>query len=422
MTKAWNGAGVPVRASSTSQEMLPWWKSDAVHSVCTAAGRGKTRTAIVNTRFHAESCAMTEPESRQSGPPSPPKTSLIQTKRAAIQALRVMIACTVTYSITQFLNLQQGYWAVFTVLIVMQTSVGATAGMAVDRLVATIAGAVLGGAAVLLTPHEPLAIGIALIFVVGIASFASMRAPRLRNAGLTAAIVMLTHSQAVPVEVFMIDRIAEITLGGVVGVLASLFILPTRSRTVVLDRFASALDVTAQILRTLAAAVEKGEAVSATEANIGLRQSLMAAEGLLADAQRERALWLARQGISDAIPRSLWRIRNDMTYVSHLVETPFPAEVVNAIGPQAAQVLRSQAGFAEACGKAMRSGGEIDSELLTEADSSLAAAFEVFQHSEAAQSISFSDTGRLFGLDFTLGRMRQNFLDLADRIREGQGN
>lgn len=363
---------------------------------------------------------MTEPVSRQSEPPSPPKTSLIQTKRAAIQALRVMIACTVTYALSQVLNLQQGYWAVFTVLIVMQASVGATAGMAVDRLVATVAGAVLGGVAVFVTPHQPLAIGIALICVVGIASFVSGRAPRLRNAGLTAAIVMLTHSQAVPVEIFVIDRIAEITLGGVIGVLASLFILPTRSRTVVLDRFASVLDVMAQILRTLASAAEKGEAVSATEANIALRQSLVAAEALLTDAQREHALWLAKQGISDAIPRSLWRIRNDMTYVSHLLEAPFPAEVVGAIGPQAAQVLRSQAGFAEACGKALRGGDEIEPERLIEADRILEAAFDAFQHSEAAQSIGFSETGRLFGLDFTLRRMRQNFMDLADRIRESQ--
>ncbi|MGG6894361.1 FUSC family protein [Rhizobium sp. BR 315] len=363
---------------------------------------------------------MTETASRRSEPPAPPKTFSIQTKRAAIQALRVMIACTVTYGLSQLLNLQQGYWAVFTVLIVMQNSVGATAGMAVDRLVATVAGAVLGGVAVFLTPHQPLPIGIALICVVGIASFVSMREPRLRNAGLTAAIVMLTHSQAVPVEVFVIDRIAEITLGGVIGVLASLVILPTRSRTVVLDRFASALDVMAQILRTFAAAAEKGEAVSATEANIGLRQSLVAAEALLTDAQRERALWLARQGISDAIPRSLWRIRNDMTYVSHLLEAPFPAEVVAALGPQAAQVMRSQADFAQACGKALRDGSEIDSERLSEADSALEAAFEAFQNSKAAQSIGFRESGRLFGLDFTLRRLRQNFLDLADRIRESQ--
>ncbi|NLR97748.1 FUSC family protein [Rhizobium sp. P38BS-XIX] len=343
---------------------------------------------------------------------------MAQTKRAAIQALRVMIACTVTYAISQLLNLQQGYWAVFTVLIVMQASVGATAGMAVDRLVATVAGAVLGGLAVLVTPHQPVAIGVALICVVGFASFVSARAPRLRNAGLTAAIVMLTHSQSVPVEIFVIDRIAEITLGGVIGVLSSLFILPTRSRTVVLDRFASALEVMAQILRTLAAAAEKGEPVSAVEANIGLRQSLIAAEALLIDAQRERALWLARQGISDAIPRSLWRIRNDMTYVSHLVETPFPSVVVDALGPQVASVLRAQAGFAEACGKVLRAGGQIDSELLSNADNSLQEAFDAFQHSDAAQSIGFSDTGRLFGVDFTLRRMRQNFLDLADRIQE----
>lgn len=385
-------------------------------------GEGKPRTAIVSTRFQAKTCAMTDPVIRQSQPPSKPKTSLIQTKRAALQALRVMIACTITYAISQHLHLQQGYWAVFTVLIVMQASVGATAGAAFDRLVATVAGAVLGGIAVFVTPQEPLAIGIALICVVGVSSFVAVRVPRLRNAGLTAAIVMLTHSTAVPVEIFVIDRIAEITLGGVVGVLASLFILPTRSRTMVLDRFGSALDVMAQILRRLAAGVEKGEPVSATEANIALRQSLMATEALLTDAQRERAFWLTRQGISEAIPRSLWRIRNDMTYLSHIVETPFPPAIVEAIGPQAGGMLEAQARFAEACGRALRAGGEIDPDVLSAGDAAFDAAFSTLQTSEAAQSMGFSETGRLFGLDFTLRRMRQNFLDLADRIRESNVN
>lgn len=363
---------------------------------------------------------MTEPVSRQGEPASKPKASLVQTKRAAVQALRVMIACTITYAVSQLLHLQQGYWAVFTVLIVMQASVGATAGAAADRLVATVAGAVLGGIAVLLTPREPLAIGISLIFVVGLSSFAAARVLRLRNAGLTAAIVMLTHSASVPVEVFVLDRIAEITLGGVVGVLASLFILPTRSRTMVLDRFGSALDVMAQILRTLASAVEKGEPVSATEANIALRQSLMATEALLTDAQRERAFWLSRQGISEAIPRSLWRIRNDMTYVSHIVETPFPPAIVEAIGPQAAGVLEAQARFAEVCGGALRTSADIDPDVLSAGDKAFEAAFSALQNSEAAQSMGFSETGRLFGLDFTLRRMHQNFLDLADRIRESK--
>ncbi len=368
--------------------------------------------------FRTKNCVMTEPVSRQSQPPPKSTASLIQTKRAAVQALRVMIACTITYAVSQLLHLQQGYWAVFTVLIVMQASVGATAGAAVDRLVATVAGAVLGGIAIFITPQEPLAIGIALICVVGLSSFAAARVPRLRNAGLTAAIVMLTHSTAVPVEIFVIDRIAEITLGGVIGVLASLFILPTRSRTMVLDRFGSALNVMAQILRTLANAVEKGEPVSATEANIALRQSLMATEALLTDAHRERAFWLTRQGISEAIPRSLWRIRNDMTYVSHIVETPFPATIVEAIGLQAAGALKAQARFAEACGLALRTGAEIDSEMLFAGDKAFEAAFSALQTSAEAQSMGFAETGRLFGLDFTLRRMRQNFLDLADRIRE----
>ena len=100
--------------------------------------------------------------------------------------------------------------------------------------------------------------------------------------------------------------------------------------------------------------------------------------------------------------------------------TPFPPAIVEAIGPQAGQVLEAQARFAEACGRALRDGGEIDPEMLSAGDAAFEAAFSALQRSEAAQSMDFSETGRLFGLDFTLRRIRQNFLDLADRIRESK--
>jgi len=52
---------------------------------------------------------------------------------ALAQTVRVMAACLATYGLTGLLGLKQGYWAIFTVLIVMQGSLGATATAAFDR-------------------------------------------------------------------------------------------------------------------------------------------------------------------------------------------------------------------------------------------------------------------------------------------------
>jgi hypothetical protein len=55
--------------------------------------------------------------------------------------------------------------------------------------------------------------------------------PQLRVAPVTAAIVLLTDPAGAPVEQFVLDRIIEIGLGGLIGVLAMVLIFPARSHT-----------------------------------------------------------------------------------------------------------------------------------------------------------------------------------------------
>ena len=256
---------------------------------------------------------------------------------ALAQTLRVMVACLATYGLTGLLGLKQGYWAIFTVLIVMQGSLGATATAAFDRLIATIAGAVLGGVVVMATPRDPVAVGASLIVMSGVLTFAAVRQPRLRGAALTSAIVLLTRSPDIPVGIFVIDRIIEITLGGAIGVMASRFILPVRSRGAMIARFCEILTTMAQLLNAQADAVARGEALVSAEANIALRQSLVATEAVLNDARRERAMGLVREDVSDGIPRTLWRIRNGIAQISQILRTPFPP---TALAQSVAAVLR----------------------------------------------------------------------------------
>jgi uncharacterized membrane protein YccC len=340
--------------------------------------------------------------------------------QAWAQALRVMVACLVSYGLSLLLNLEHGYWAVFTALIVMQSSVGATLGAATDRLAGTIAGAALGGLAVLITPARPVEIGISLVLVVGVAGYAAARTPRLKNAGLTAAIVILTRRPEVPVDSFVLQRVLEITLGGVVGVAASRFVLPNRSRSVLFNRLAAVLKTMADMLNRQADALERGGEPPTTEASIALRKALVAAEALLADAQRERAMLLSRNDVSEALPRALWRVRNDMTHIGRFLDEPFPSIVAERLGQPAAELLRAFAAFALGAAEALTQGTAIPAEADEAASAAFEAAFAAFSQSPEARAMPFEDIGRCFGLAFALRRTRQDLHDFGDRIADTQ--
>lgn len=339
-------------------------------------------------------------------------------RAAYFQALRVMIACAVTYSTTQIAGLHQGFWAIFTVLLVMQGSVGATLRAAIDRLIATIAGAIMGGVAVLLAPPGPLYTGISLVIVAGITSVAASLNPRLRVAGLTAAVVMLTRAPDIPVFTFVTLRILEIAMGGVVGVLAMRLVLPVQASTVMVNKLGNVLKSIKELLDHQADALEKGEGYSATETNIALRTALASAEEILPDVIQEQTAKLGRPGVSDAIVRTLWRIRNDITHVSRLTDKPYSEGVLQALGTSATALIHAEGRLAEACGASLKSLESIDRDGARKCLFEFESAFKDFRNSQEASNLDFEEVGRIFGLTFAIRRLNQDFFDLADRINE----
>jgi uncharacterized membrane protein YgaE (UPF0421/DUF939 family) len=59
-----------------------------------------------------------------------------------------------SFALAQVLALPQGYWAVFTAVLVVQGSVGGSWKASVDRLVGTLLGAVYGAVIATLVPHN----------------------------------------------------------------------------------------------------------------------------------------------------------------------------------------------------------------------------------------------------------------------------
>jgi hypothetical protein len=66
---------------------------------------------------------------------------------------RMTVAGLLAYVLAEFFALPQGYWAVFSAIIVMQASVGGSVKATIDRVIGTIGGAVAGGAVGYIVPQ-----------------------------------------------------------------------------------------------------------------------------------------------------------------------------------------------------------------------------------------------------------------------------
>jgi uncharacterized membrane protein YgaE (UPF0421/DUF939 family) len=220
-----------------------------------------------------------------------PLSFLLSHRAEARHAVRVMVACAVAFALYTAFGLPQGYWAVFTTLIVMQASIGGTVGASIDRMYGTVLGAVIGGAGAALHGPGALDLGITLVTCGGLTAYIAMLSPNMKVAPVTAAIMLLSSAGKLgPLEAAFY-RVVEIGLGSVIGVAATLFIFPARSRQLVADRTGEALALMAELLSRYAAWLETAEA-EPSEALLPLNDRIRAAIGsveqAVADAERER--------------------------------------------------------------------------------------------------------------------------------------
>ncbi len=337
------------------------------------------------------------------------------------QTLRVTVAAAVAFAAYKAFGLEQGYWAIFTVLIVMQGSIGGTLSAATERMIGTFAGALLGGVAAALHPPTTLGLGLAIVLVTALGVLGASIRPPLRVAPITAVIMLLTTPPGMPVTHFVLDRIVEIGMGGVIGVLATVLVFPARSHAVVVARSVAVLERIERLLLSEAQALERGEALAPSSEHPALRQALTAVEQAMTDAERERASRLADHRIPPAIPRTLWRVRNDLVAIGGVLREPVPAQVAATLAPAAAQLLRAEAELARRCAAALSAAMPVE---RNDAAAALVAFTETFgdlRQSGVMRALDFNTVGRIFGLAFNLDGLHRDLNDLADRIDEIAG-
>ena len=332
--------------------------------------------------------------------------------------MRVTIGCLIALTAYFVFKLPQGYWAVFTVLIVTQGSIGSTLTASLDRMKGTLLGAAIGGLAVWLRPHTPLGLGVALGLSVAITALAAAIRPTLKVAPITAVIMLVSPAVGVnPMEASVL-RVLEIALGGVIGVLTTVFVFPARSTAFVVERAKGALDMAAAI------ADHYGDDMASNDMrpdryveHTRLRAQLASVDAAMVDAARERSSRLSDHRIAEALPRTLWRVRSDIISVGRALG-PLPAAVQALIAPGASAMLRAQGAFMRECGLALSSNRVVDRTGRSETLQEFEGRVNALRESRLTQDLNFDSVGHVFALAFSLESLHRNLGDLADRIDE----
>jgi uncharacterized membrane protein YccC len=339
----------------------------------------------------------------------------IRVTAAAFAALVVAIA----------LHLRLPLWAVLTAIIVTQMSVGRSLKATRDYLIGTIGGAIYGGAIAILVPHHGEA-GLLAVLVLAVAPLAFVAAinPSLNVATVTAIIVLLlpTMGQMSPLD-SAIDRILEVTVGAITGLLVSFLVLPSRAYSQIRINAARVLDLLAAALQELLAALTRGRDNDALHAlQDGIGQAITGLQAIGVEAERERSARLSHGPDTGPLLRTVLRLRHDVVMIGRSTVTPLPINLQSRLAQPLAKLSDAMGNYLRASAEALRNSAGAPALLPVQMALEAYAAEVATMRSEGlTRGLPGDMTERFFALGFSLEQMRQNLRDLERCLSEWAG-
>jgi uncharacterized membrane protein YccC len=338
-------------------------------------------------------------------------------------ALRVTIAGTLAFAVTKALNLPQGYWAAITAVVVTQASVGGSLKAAIERFMGTLAGAVYGGTVAALIPHNsPFGIGFAMI--VGLFPLAVLAAikPSFRVAPVTSLIMLLPPTgQAIGPLAAAIERVAEITLGNIVGVSVSLFIVPARAHTLMMEAAAKVVTLNANLIEVLIGELTAEPKRRSTLKTIHpqIRAALKKAEAAADEAVRERRSHLTDAADPEPLIRTLYRVRHDFVMIGRASANPLPERVLDKIGPSLKALRDETVALLQGLAKALRTRtAPPDATSFQAALHSFVSETEALRTHALSLDLPYGSFGQVFSLGFAFEQFRKDVEDLLARTED----
>jgi len=337
-------------------------------------------------------------------------------------AARVTVAAMSAFTIVRALGLQQGYWAVFTAIVVMQASTSGSLLAALDYFIGTLTGAVYGTAIALIVPTQNAwMLGVALAISVAPLAFLAALRRDFRVAPITAVIILIVPTlQHIDVLSEALGRVIEIAIGSGTGIVVARLVFPAQTQAVVADTTAEILRLSARLVAQLFAGFGAERNLSAiVRLQDGCRRLLSQLDGVVSDATRQRARHLSSEGDVQPILRTLRRLRADYALIGRAASEPLPEAAAAHLLPALDQLSQSLRGHLGDMAQAINAHRELpDLDTVTQAFTAFTAATNGLRRSGQTRGLSDEELARIFTLGFALDQLRRDLGDLHNRVAE----
>ncbi len=331
--------------------------------------------------------------------------------------VRVTAAAMGALVIALAVGLRLPLWAVLTSIIVTQMSVGRSLKATRDYLVGTIGGAIYGGAIAVLVPHngEGALLAVLVMAVAPLAFIAAIN-PSLNVATVTAIIVLLlpiTNHDLTPLG-SAIDRVLEVAVGAITGLLVSFLVLPSRAHSQIRARAALVLELLAAALTELLSGLTRGLDNNALHGlQDGIGAALVGLNAVGAEAERERAAKLSSGPDTGPLLRTVLRLRHDLVMIGRATVVPMPVELQSRLAVPLAGVSNAMSEYLRTMAAALRTGrGAAAIWPVQSALEAYGAAVAAVRSDGLTRGVPSDVAERFFALGFSLEQMRQNLKDL----------
>ena len=264
------------------------------------------------------------------------------------QGIKTGLAGLITYVIYAVWHLPQGYWAVFTALVVTQVTLGASWKPALYRTIGSTSGALAAMLLFLILGPGTFRVGIALFLLATLFGFLTVQHPSFSAAGFTAAIVLvLGRLEGTPIHIGWL-RVLYTLLGSFVAFAVAALIWPVRAREALRIKIANILDGAGTLYRAVTAAALEGvdneQEVRELDRRLhdlrrGITQQMDEARSELAFSRFNQGAYQQVVELGDQVRRRLTSMAEDTSLYMHARVEPGLAPSLPALVEQTAQTF-----------------------------------------------------------------------------------
>ncbi len=339
-------------------------------------------------------------------------------------AVRVTTSAVVTLAASQVLNLRIPLWAVLTAVVLTQLSVGRSLRATTDYFIGTVGAAVYAGSVGALFRHgDAASLYGGLAVAVGPATLLAALNPRFSAAPFTAVLVflapMITHASAIESA---LERLWEVAVGGSIGLLVSLLVLPARAHGLALEAAADMLRLMARLQPSLFKKLTQhprldDAALVKLQDSIG--QALIKLETTAREARHERMTRLTADADQAPLVRTMLRLRHDMVIIYRAALVPLPPPLELRLGPWLTRIGRLMGYYLKACARALLARRRAPPlEALMAVLDGFSAEMLAVRREGLTRGLSANSVEHVFALGFALDQVRNHLVDLRRCVDE----